>query len=628
MAIFFDKIQALRQLIAKIRNTGSLSAFLGKFSYILKSEGVGGIFSRISKIDRNNYRKWIKQFDVISLQSLALTQARQHEFKQKPLISVIMPVYNPNPRWLKQAIESVRTQIYPNWELCIADDASTNEIIRQILTQYEGKDHRIKVVFREKNGHIAACSNSALEIASGDWIALLDHDDLLAPDALFRVAECINLIPEIRLIYSDEDKIDKSGKRTDPYFKSDWNPDLFYAHNMFSHLGVYQTDLVRQAGNFRIGYEGSQDYDLALRCIERVESRQIFHIPKVLYHWRIHKESTAHSTKSKPYAMQAGERSINEHFQRTGIKATAELVGFGYRIRYELPEIPPKVSIIIPTRNEYLILSRCIERILSLTTYPNYEIIVVDNGTDDPLTLRYLEEKKEKEPRFSTLRIDEPFNYSLLNNAGAANATGEFIALLNNDVSVISPNWLEEMMGIATQPGVGAVGAKLYYPDESIQHAGIVIGLGKHGVAGCAHNRIRRANKGYFGRASLSNSFSAVTAACMVVSKPVYEQVNGFDEHNLPVSYNDVDFCLRLKEAGYRNVFTPYAELYHDESYSREKEVEGNETDRYSAEINYFLNRWHSILKNDPAYNPNLTLQYSDFSLAWPPRSSKPKKII
>jgi glycosyltransferase involved in cell wall biosynthesis len=601
---------------------------------VIKEEGFEGLRQRILKITeplkdlkntkdgfyRNDYTEWVKRYDTLTDEELKNMKIRQTGFSVKPLISIIIPVYNPKLQWLEQAIESVCRQVYPDWELCIADDASTDPEVRKLLIEYQDKDPRIKVVFRGKNGHISACSNSALEIANGEWIALLDHDDLLSINALFWVVDAINKYPDAKLLYSDEDKIDDKENRSIPYFKCDWNQDLFYSQNMVSHLGIYQADLSKRAGRFRVGFEGSQDYDLALRCIELIDSSQIHHIPHVLYHWRIHGKSTALLSNTKPYAMLAGERALNEHFLRCNINAVAQLIGYGYRVRYALPGNPPLVSIIVPTRNGLHFLRSCIQSIKKLTTYPNYEIIVVDNGSDNAETLAYLNKPDYPEKQFRVMRIDQPFNYSALNNKAVKEAKGEYIALVNNDVQVISPGWLNEMMGIAVQKGIGAVGAKLYYADHSIQHAGIILGLGAHGVAGCAHNRLKRGNKGYFGRASLINSYSAVTAACMVVRKALYEKMNGFNEVDLPIAYNDVDFCLRLRESGYRNVFTPYAELYHHESSTRGMDLIPEEQARFATEIEYFKKRWSHLLLNDPMYNPNLSLEFSDFSLAWPPR--------
>ena len=572
---------------------------------------------RSGTVDRNDYSEWVRRYDTLTDESRATMRARIDAFSHKPLISVLMPTYNPRREWLIEAIESVRKQIYPHWELCIADDASTDKTVRPILEHYAKEDSRIKVAFRKKNGHISASSNTALQLATGDWVALLDHDDLLSEHALFRVADAINRNPDIRLIYSDEDKIDENGKRFDPYFKCEWNLDLFYSHNMFSHLGVYRTDLLHEINGFRVGLEGSQDHDLALRCIERIESNQIHHIPRVLYHWRVHAESTAQSADAKPYATLAGERALNEHFQRQKINASAEHIGHGYRVNYALPDILPMVSLIIPSRNGLQLLRTCVESILKKTTYPNYEVLIVDNGSDDPAVLGYLDDLQAR-ARVRVMRDDRPFNYSALNNAAAKLARGEVLGLLNNDLEVISPDWLLEMVSHAIRPNIGAVGAKLWYPNDMLQHGGVILGLG--GVAGHAHHNILRGMFGYFGRAKVVQNFSAVTAACLLVRKSIYEEVGGLNEPNLQVAFNDVDFCLRVREAGYRNIWTPYAELYHHESATRGFEDTPEKQARFAREVQYMTQRWGEQLLNDPAYSPNLTLDHGDFSLAWPPR--------
>lgn len=565
------------------------------------------------------YPAWIREFDTLTDEVRAAMRMYALRFEYKPLVSIVMPVYNPNSLWLEKAIASVRGQIYPHWELCIADDASTNPAIRPVLERYAQMDKRIKLVFREKNGHISVASNSALALAQGEWIALQDQDDMLAEHALFWVVDAINRHPACRLIYSDEDKIDEMGVRSAPYFKCDWNPDLFYSQNMFSHLGVYHAELVREVGGFRAGLEGSQDYDLALRCIEHIAPEQIHHIARLLYHWRIHTDSTAHSSEAKPYAMLAGERAINEHLVRLGAnaKAKAETLGYGYRIRYPLPECLPLVSLIIPTRNESKLLRQCVESILAKTTYTNYEILIVDNGSDEPATLRYLK-GLGSEPRIRVMRDDRPFNYSALNNVAVKLARGEVVGLINNDIEVISPDWLSEMVSHALRPEVGAVGARLWYADDTIQHAGVVLGV--HGIAGHVHRFLPKGDTGYCGRAALIQSFSAMTGACLLVRKSIYEAVGGLNEIELQVACNDVDFCLRIREAGYRNIWTPYAELYHHESATRGFDDTPEKQARSAKEVAYMQQRWGKLLQNDPAYSPNLSLDSEDFSLAWPPR--------
>jgi glycosyltransferase involved in cell wall biosynthesis len=559
----------------------------------------------------------VRQHDTLTAELREKLARRVEAMEGGPLISVIMPTYNPNPAWLREAIESVRAQIYPNWELCIADDASTSNGVREVLEAYSRSDARVKVVFRPQNGHISASSNSAIELATGSWLALMDHDDLLPAHALYCVAECIVAHPDVRLIYSDEDKVDEGGHRFGPYFKPDWNVDLFRSQNMFSHLGVLSTDLVRDVGGFRVGLEGSQDWDLVLRCMERVEPTQIRHIPRVLYHWRVHGESTAKSMGAKPYAAVAGERALNEHLARTGVQGAAEYLGFGFRVRYALPQALPLVSLIIPTRNALQLVKQCIESIEAKTSYPNYEIILVDNGSDDPSALAYFKELDAR-ANIRVLRDDRPFNYAALNNAAVAQAQGELVALVNNDIEVITPDWLSEMVSIALQPGVGAVGARLWYPNMTLQHAGVILGVG--GIAAHAHRGMPAGREGYGGRAGLIQSFSAVTAACLVIRKSIYEQVGGFDGVHLQVAFNDVDFCLRVREAGYRNVWTPYAELMHHESATRGKDLSPEKRARFEREVAYMRERWGELLENDPAYSPNLMLAREDFSYAWPPR--------
>jgi glycosyltransferase involved in cell wall biosynthesis len=565
----------------------------------------------------SDYANWVRTHDTLSPEGRAGISECVGKMQGAPLISVLMPTYNPDPVWLRAAIESVRGQLYPHWELCIADDASPSAEVRELLQTYSEDDKRIKLVLRPENGHISAASNSALALATGPWIALMDHDDLLPAHALFCVAECILAHPDVQLIYSDEDKIDEAGQRFDPYFKPDWNIDLFRSQNTFSHLGVLATDLVRAVGGFRVGLEGSQDWDLVLRCVERVRADQVRHVPRVLYHWRVHSESTASSMKAKPYAAVAGERALNEHFARQGVDATAEYIGIGYRARYALPQEPPLASLIIPTRNALKLVRQCIESIVAKTTYPRYEIIVVDNGSDDPAALDYFKSISQR-PNIRVLRDARDFNFSALNNAAVSAARGEVVALVNNDIEVISPEWLSEMVSLALQPGVGAVGARLWYPDKTLQHGGVV--LCERNLAMHAHKGLPAGLNGYAGRAALIQSFSAVTAACLVIRKATYLQVGGLDEADLQVAFNDVDFCLRLRQAGYRNVWTPYAELFHHESATRGDDVAAHHRERFNREIACMRGRWADVIRHDPAYNPNLTIATEDFGLAWPPR--------
>jgi glycosyltransferase involved in cell wall biosynthesis len=569
-------------------------------------------------VDRFDFTEWLRLYDTLTAEDRAGLAARARAFAKKPLISVVMPTYNTNVRWLREAIESVQQQIYPHWELCIVDDASTRAEVRSLLEGFADSDPRIRVHFREQNGHISLATNDGIALAKGEWIALLDHDDILRDHALFWVAQAINDKPNARLIYSDEDKLLDSGQRVNPYFKPDWNPDLFLSHNMICHLGVYQTSLVREIGGCRAGFEGAQDYDLALRYIERLSADQIHHVPRVLYSWRVHAASTASDGEAKPYAVLAGQRALDEHFARKGIRASTEIEpSVSYRTRYELPAQRPLVTIIIPTRNAVDLVRQCIESIVKRTTYENYEILLIDNGSDDPAATQYFNElARDKVIRL--LRDDRAFNYSALNNAAVQQAQGEFVCLLNNDIEVISPDWLSEMVSIGIQKGVGAVGARLWYPNQLLQHGGVILGIG--GVAGHSHKGHPKGNRGYFGRAALIQSFSAVTGACLLIRKSIFEQVGGLNEVDLKIAFNDVDFCLRVGQAGYRNVWTPYAELYHHESATRGFEDSPQKIERFEREERYMKVRWGPKLATDPAYNPNLSLGHEDFSWAWPTR--------
>ncbi|WP_122671259.1 glycosyltransferase family 2 protein [Pseudomonas viridiflava] len=565
-----------------------------------------------------SYARWVEQFDTINdIDRLGMYEEIGN-WKLKPLLSIIMPVYNPPIEMLREAIESVKAQVYFNWELCIADDASTDEKVRLFLDQCVQADHRIKVIYREENGHISKASNSALDIADGEFIVLMDNDDALPEHALFWVAKTINKYPDAAIIYSDEDKIDEQGVRSAPYFKTDWNPYLFRSHNMISHLGVYRKALVERVGKFRLGMEGSQDYDLALRCSEQVDSAQIIHIPRVLYHWRMHAGSTAMSGDEKPYAQNAGQKALDEHLKRSGIAGHAELLDFGmYRVHYDLPERKPLVSLIIPTRNAYALVRQCIESIRHKTLYPNYEIILVDNGSDDPQSLHYFELLSQLKG-ITVIRDDGEFNYSAINNNAVEQANGELVGLINNDIEVISPEWLDEMVSLALQPNAGAIGARLWYPDNRLQHGGVI--MGPLTLAGHAHKMLPRGHHGYFGRASLIQGMSAVTAACLIVKKSVFQEVGGLNENDLKIAFNDVDLCLKIMDAGYQNIWTPNADLYHHESATRGIEDTPEKVERFMSEVVYMQTKWKDVIANDPFYNPNLTFAAEDFSVAFPPR--------
>ena len=566
-----------------------------------------------------SYREWIRLYDSLGDDDRNHIRSRIASLRSRPLISIIMPVYNAPAGWLCEAIQSVQEQLYPNWELCIADDASTDARIRPLLARFSASDPRIKLTLRETNGHISAASNSALQLASGEFIAFLDQDDLLSEHALYWAAEEINAHPEAKLIYGDYDKLDRRGRRCAPYFKPDWDYDLFLCQNLVGHLGFYCHARVRAIGGFRAGLDGSQDYDLALRFCEGLDQDRIRHIPRVLYHWRMHRESSARDVSVKSYAVESARRAVRDHLSRLTREADvlpAPGLPQFQRIRYSIREPLPSVSLIVLSRNKPELLQACVASVLGKTSYSNFELIIVDNGSDQPDALSYLETLAGN-PQVKLLRDGRPFNFSALNNFAVLHSTAEIVGLLNNDVEVINADWLDEMVSHAIRPEIGVVGARLWYPNGTLQHGGVVLGIG--GVAAHAHKHFTRDNPGANGRAALTQSFSAVTAACALVRRSIYDAVDGLDE-GLAVAFNDVDFCLRVRASGYRNLWTPYAELYHHESASRGSETTPEKRARYQQETRLMRERWGRLLTHDSCYSPNLTLDRTDFSLAWPPR--------
>ena len=578
--------------------------------------------SKKSVIVNHSYKNWIALYDTLTDQDRNIIHTQIKNLPHKPLISVIMPVYNTPSQWLMLAIESVIKQLYPYWELCIADDASTDPEIKTILENYRRNDPRIKVIFRTENGHISAASNSALSLATGDFISLLDHDDELAEHALFKVAEEINAHPNAVLIYSDEDKIDTYGVRSGPYFKSDWNPDLLYGHNFISHLGTYKRSVIHAIGGFRLSYEGSQDYDLALRVIETVKADQIRHIPHVLYHWRMIPGSIALNNDQKNYAHDAARKAIQSHLNRIGMReAKVEphpIIPTFHRVVYPLPKMLPLVSIIIPTKDKVHLLKQCVRSILTKTDYPAFEILIIDNQSVSRKTFKYYKELEDNH-KIKILFFNEPFNYSKMNNFAVEKANGELITLLNNDTEVISTNWLKEMVQHAIRPEIGIVGAKLYYPDNTIQHAGVIAGFG--GVAGHLYSKCKNKSHGQAGKAVLTQNFLTVTAACITLRRSVFQEIGGFEENNLVVAFNDVDLCFRIYKKGYRVLWTPFAELYHHESATRGGPKSSKQKEQSLKETQYMREHWLDLIKKDPFYNPNLSLDKKDCSLAFPPRT-------
>ena len=550
-----------------------------------------------------DYQVWISKNENWDVEAI---QKEIQNFKYQPTISILMPVYNVEQNWLEKCIQSVQNQFYPNWELCMADDCSTDESVRPTLEKYAKSDERIKVVFRSENGHISRATNSALEIATGEFVALLDNDDELAPIAFYEVVKALNENPELDLIYSDEDKIDMQGNRFDPAFKPDWSPDLLLGTNYISHLGVYRRSIMNEIGGFRPGFEGSQDYDLVLRFTEKTTAQRIHHIPKVLYYWRILPTSTAADQSTKGYAFEAGLKAVQEALVRRGIKGTAHhAAGNGlYDVEYEVLSTD-LVSIIIPTRDGYDDMLRCLNSIVAKTSYPNYEIIVADNGsTDERMEKLYAKFKGQLGERFRVESIDIPFNYSRINNLAAQKAKGKYLLFLNNDTEVITPGWITKMVSFAQFERIGMVGAKLYYPNQTIQHAGVIVGLG--GAAGHCHHTYPKGDFGYFGKLEINVNYLAVTAACCMIRKADFEQLGGFEEE-LTVAFNDVDLCLREYEAGHDNVWLHGVELYHYESQTRGYENTPEKKARFDQETKFMEDRWGKYIANDPFYNPNLS---------------------
>lgn len=557
--------------------------------------------------DDVDYEQWYENHKALPEE---LEKQKNEKWKRKPLISIVVPVYNTPQVFLRQMIESVQNQSYSEWELCIGNASPENKEMKKILEEYKN-DARIKEVEIPENKGISQNTNRAMEIASGELIGLLDHDDLLAPNALYEIAKAVNEHLDAEVIYTDEDKVTTDLKEHfQPHLKPDFNLDLLRSNNYICHFFVASRDLIKRVGGFRPEFNGAQDYDLILRCTE--QAKQIVHIPKILYHWRVHKASTADNPASKMYAFDAGKRAIEEHLVRCRTKGTVQHtkdLGF-YRVKYEVCG-EPLVSIIIPNKDQSEALKKCLDSIREKTSYRNYEIIIVENNSEEPETFAFY--KKIAGEKIKVVTWEGEFNYSAINNFGVRHARGDYLLLLNNDVEIINGDWLTEMLSHCQRKEVGIVGAKLYYPDNTIQHAGIIIGIG--GVAGSVFVGLPRAFSGYLHKASIQLDLSAVTAACMLVKRSVFEQVGGLEE-KLKVAFNDVDFCLRVREKGYLVVYDPYAELYHYESKTRGAEDTKEKIRRFQTEIEYMRSHWIGLLKKgDPYYNCNLSLTKWNYSL-------------
>ncbi len=564
------------------------------------------------------YPEWVALYDTIDDRARAAIRRRLEALPASPLISVILPVFNTPEPYLREALDSIRAQLYQNWELCVADDCSSAAWVKKVLEEYAALDPRIKIEYRNENGHISEASNTALSMAGGEWVALFDHDDIMAEHALALCVLALAREPDAGILYTDEDHINDEGARSGPYFKPDYDPVLLLGQNYFSHLSVIRRDLVADVGGYRRGLEGSQDWDLVLRVVERLAPEQVVHVPHVLYHWRDHPGSTAHSTAAKPYAAVAARRAVQDHLDRLQSSGRAlPIGGSGFnRIRFQLPAEPPSVSVVVLARTPSR-LPRCLDSIRMRSTYPAPELVVVDDGDRRPPLHAYL---RDRGHLLTVVRDERDVSDAALRNAGARAASGDILCFVHDDVEVGADGWLEEMVGLLLQPGIGAVGAKLLYPDGSVQHAGIVMGIG--GTVGHVHRFTDRLEPGYFGRAMLSQCFSAVSWACMAVRREAFEAVGGFEEEHLSGAFADVDMCLRLGEAGWRVGWTPFAEMVHRESPVEPPETQADNGVRLAREIRYLHNRWPSALERDPAYNPNLSLAHETFPLAWPPRAS------
>lgn len=575
------------------------------------NETVVRCYEKVTNKKDTKYQTWRIRYGVTQNE---LNEQRKKIFEYVPKISIVIPLYKTPEKYLRELIASVQNQTYENWELCFSDGSGVETSLRSVVSEYQKKDTRIKIVCSENPMQISENTNAAIAMATGEFIAFADHDDLLTPNALYENVCVLNENADIDFIYSDEDKISMDGKEYfEPHFKPDFNMDLLRTTNYICHFVVVRKRVLEQAGVLRSEFDGAQDYDFVLRCVEQTEN--IYHIPKVLYHWRAHKDSTAENPESKMYAFEAGARAVKAHYERIGIDADVEMrrdfLGI-YRSRFHL-ERNPVVSVIIPNKDHVEDLDKCLRSIEDKSTYNNIEYIIVENNSSLKKTYAYYEKIQQENERVKVVTWDGAFNYSAINNYGVKFAQGEYLLFLNNDTEIINEDCIEELLGYCMREDVGVVGARLYYPDDTIQHAGVIIGLG--GIAGHCFSGMPKEGPGYFARAFCAQDYSAVTAACMMVKRDVFELLNGFDEE-LQVAFNDIDFCLRVRELGKKVVYNPYAELYHYESKSRGQDDTEEKADRFKRENDFMRERWNQILvKGDPYYNPNLSLVRGDFSL-------------
>ena len=561
------------------------------------------------QIKDKNYAAWYEK-NKVSEEELAIQ--RNKEFPYMPLFSILVPVYNTPIPYLREMLDSVRNQTYQKWQLCIANASPDNEEMQRVLADYSAKDVRVRFCNLKENLGIAENTNRAFAMAKGEFMGLLDHDDLLAPNALYEIVNALQDHPQADALYTDEDKVTTDlDEHFQPHLKPDFNLDLLRSNNYICHFFVVRRSIVEKTGGFRKEFDGAQDYDFIFRCTEN--AREVLHVPEILYHWRTHKASTADNPASKMYAFEAGKRAIEAHLERTGTKGTVshtQDLGF-YRVKYPV-QGEPLVSVIIPNKDEKETLQTCLESLKKNTSYQNFEIIIIENNSTTEEIFKYYKELS-RDQQIHLLRWGKEFNYSAINNFGVAHARGEYLLFLNNDVKSIEPDWMEEMLGVCQRPEVGGVGAKLIYPDNTIQHAGCVIGMG--GIAGHMFVDMPADRTGYLHKASLLQDMSAVTAACLMMKKEVFEQAGGFTEE-LAVAFNDVDLCLKVRKNNHLVVYDPYAKLYHMESKTRGAEDSKEKVRRFQTEIEYMRCHWMDILKNgDPYYNKNLSLTKWNYSL-------------
>ena len=592
------------------------SGYAGKGIRFLRKHGFRAFWIRTMQIlmkkgpSQGDYEKYRR---AVMPSPEELARQRQEEWKEKPLFSIVVPLYKTPVKYLEELVRSIQAQTYDNWELCLSDGSGAPSPLEGYLKKLKEREGRVKVISNGSPLRISDNTNEAIKAATGDFIVFADHDDLLTEDALYECAKALHQHPDIEMLYSDEDKVSMNGRRYfEPHFKSDYNPDLLCSMNYFCHLVVVKKTLVERAGWLDGEFDGAQDYDFVLRCSEQTD--KIHHIPKVLYHWRAHENSTAENPESKRYAFEAGMRAIQAHYDRRNLPAKVEMGEYPglYRTIWQWQE-KPLISILIPNKDHTEDLDKCIQSIEQKSTYRNYEYIIIENNSELPETFDYYKKLEAENEKAHVVYWEGGFNYSAINNFGVRYAKGEYLLLLNNDTEIIDPDCLWQLLGYCMREDVGVVGARLYYEDDTIQHAGVVLGFG--GIAGHTFIGFERSANGYFSRIICAQDYSAVTAACMMTKKSVYEQVGGLTEE-LVVAFNDIDYCMKVRALGKLVVYNPYAQLYHYESKSRGLEDSPEKQDRYYKEMKYFVTKWKTLLdQGDPYYNPNLTLSKADFSL-------------